>query len=262
MGILNVTPDSFSDGGSFFAVEQAVRRAREMVAEGADIIDVGGESTRPGADSVAEAVEIERVVPVISALVKEIDITVSVDSSKPAVMSAALEAGATMINDVNALGTSGAMEIAAGSSAAVCLMHMQGNPRTMQQAPHYDDVVEEVSCFLHRRVDEALAAGIAEDRLVLDPGFGFGKTLEHNMALLAHFERFAAIGFPLLAGISRKGMIGSLLGGRPIDGRLHGSVAAAVVAALRGADLLRVHDVGPTVDALAIVAGVREAEGG
>lgn len=260
MGILNVTPDSFSDGGSFLAFEAALKQARLMKAEGADIIDVGGESTRPGAEPVSEADEIERVVPLIRALSGETQIPVSIDTSKPGVMRAAVEAGASMINDVNALRAPGALEVAADSAVAVCLMHMQGEPRTMQQAPRYGNVVEDVYAFLNRRVEAAISAGISEDRLVLDPGFGFGKALAHNLALLAHLDRFTAMGLPLLAGISRKSMIGALLGERPTGDRLYGSLAAAVLAAERGADILRVHDVAPTVDALAIVAGVREVE--
>ena len=260
MGILNLTPDSFSDGGRYNDLDAAIVHAREMVSEGADIIDVGGESTRPGAEPVSEAEEIARVVPVVRMLAAEFAVPRSVDTSKPAVMQAALDAGASMINDVTALAAPGALEVVAGSDAAVCLMHMQGEPRTMQQAPHYENVVEDVYAFLNSRVEAVSAAGIETDRLVLDPGFGFGKTLEHNLLLLSHLERFKAIGTALLAGISRKAMIGALLGDRPVDGRLYGSVAAAVIAAMHGADILRVHDVAATVDALAVAGALPDLE--
>lgn len=260
MGILNVTPDSFSDGGLFVGVDHSVRRARAMVAEGASIIDVGGESTRPGAASVSEADELDRVVPVVEALVAEFDVPVSVDTSKPAVMREAVRAGATMINDVNALRAPEALRTAAESGAAICLMHMQGEPRTMQSNPVYADVVTEVRDFLCQRAQAALNSGVAPERLMVDPGFGFGKTLEHNMVLMAGLERIAASGWPLLVGISRKSMIGTLLGGVPPDRRLYGSVAAAVIAAMKGAHVLRVHDVKPTCDALRIAAAVIEAK--
>jgi len=261
MGILNVTPDSFSDGGRFVTVEAAVARARQMVAEGADIIDVGGESTRPGADSVSAAEEMRRVIPVIEALVQRLQIPVSVDTAKPEIMAAAVAAGAAMINDVNGLRAPGALKAAAAGGAAVCLMHMAGEPRTMQADPRYQDVVEEVGGFLRARVASALAAGIAADRLVIDPGFGFGKTLDHNLALLARLERFADIGPPILVGISRKSMIGALLGDRPVDGRLFGSLSAAVIAVLGGAKIIRTHDVGATVDALEVAMAVIDKRG-
>lgn len=260
MGILNLTPDSFSDGGLYTDLDAALDHARRMVSEGADIIDIGGESTRPGAEPVSEADEIARVIPVVRALATELAVPLSVDTSKPAVMRAALDAGAAMINDVTALAAPGALDTVADSDAAICLMHMQGAPRTMQQAPVYDDVVEEVYAYLSGRMQAASAMGIENDRVVLDPGFGFGKTLEHNLQLLRRLERFTSLGVPLLAGISRKSMIGALLGGRPVDGRLYGSVAAAVIAAMWGADILRVHDVAATVDALTIVSALQEPE--
>lgn len=259
MGILNVTPDSFSDGGRFTYLEAAIKHAREMAAEGADIIDIGGESTRPGAAPVTTEDELQRVIPVIEALVGELAIPLSVDTTKAEVMRAAVKAGASMINDVNALRAPEALATAAASGAAICLMHMAGEPRTMQVNPHYEDVVTEVRDFLISRVKVAVDAGIAVDRLVLDPGFGFGKTLTHNLALLAHMDRFTDLGFPLLAGISRKSMIGALLDERPVDGRLFGGLSAAVIAVMGGARIVRTHDVAPTVDALKVASAVIEA---
>ena len=259
MGILNVTPDSFSDGGRFLSAEAAVTRAMAMQQAGAAIIDVGGESTRPGAAPVSEEEELARVLPVIESLSASLEVPVSVDTMKPRVMTAAVAAGASLINDVNALQAPGAMDAAAASGAAVCLMHMQGRPRTMQQRPVYADVVSDVRTFLAERVRDAMAAGIPRDRIVVDPGFGFGKTLAHNLRLLESLDRFVALGVPVLAGISRKSMIGTLLGDRPADDRLHGSVAAAVIAAMKGARILRVHDVAATVDALKVVTAVMES---
>lgn len=252
MGVLNVTPDSFSDGGRYAGVEQALMHARGMVAAGADIIDVGGESTRPGAEPVPLSEEIARVIPVVEALRAELDVTVSVDTSKPAVMSAAVAVGAGLINDVNGFRTPGAMDVAAESGAAVCVMHMQGEPRSMQLRPRYDDVVGEVRAFLVGQADRLQAHGVERDRIVLDPGFGFGKTLEHNVALFRALPGLARLGFPLLVGISRKSMIGALLGDRPVAERLVGSVTAALLAVRAGACILRVHDVRETADALAI----------
>jgi len=259
MGILNVTPDSFSDGGRYLSAEAAVSRGREMQQAGAAIIDVGGESTRPGAAPVSEEEELARVLPVIESLSAALEVPVSVDTMKPRVMTAAVAAGASLINDVNALQAPGAMDAAAASGAAVCLMHMQGQPRTMQQRPVYADVVEDVRTFLAERVRDAIAAGIAGDRIAVDPGFGFGKTLAHNLRLLESLDRFVELGVPVLAGISRKSMIGTLLGDRPAHDRLHGSVAAAVIAAMKGARILRVHDVAATVDALKVVTAVMES---
>lgn len=262
MGILNVTPDSFSDGGQFIDVTRAVEHALRMIEQGAGMIDVGGESTRPGAADVSEQDEIRRVVPVIEALVARTSTPISIDTSKPGVMSAAVAAGATFINDVRALQEPGALEAAARSDAAVCLMHMQGQPRTMQQEPHYDDVVGEVTAFLEQRVRACEAAGIDRNRLVLDPGIGFGKRLEHNLALLAHLPRLGRpgpnAGLPLLVGVSRKSMFQALLG-RPVDQRLAGGLAVATAAVLAGAGILRVHDVAETVDAVKVAQALRDA---
>ncbi len=249
MGILNVTPDSFSDGGFYFAPDKAVARARQMVEEGADIVDVGGESTRPGAQPVSVEEEIERVVPVIERLARELEVPISVDTSKPEVMRAACAAGAGFINDVRALSAPGALETAAALGVPVCLMHMQGEPRTMQDNPRYRDVVAEVRDFLAGRLAAAEAAGIPRTRLLVDPGFGFGKTVAHNLALLRGLGEIAALGVPVLVGLSRKSLIGKLLG-LPLERRLHASVALALMAVQNGARVVRVHDVGPTVEAL------------
>jgi dihydropteroate synthase len=257
MGVLNRTPDSFSDGGAYTDFDAALGHAHAMLAEGADILDVGGESTRPGAAPVPLEEELRRVLPLVERLAGGLGARVSVDTSKPEVMRAAVMAGAVMINDVYALRQPGALDAAAESGAAVCLMHMLGEPRTMQQDPHYEDVVREVGEFLMERVEACLAAGISRDRIVLDPGFGFGKTLEHNLALLRHLPELAELGYPLLVGLSRKSMLGTLLGGKPVEQRLHASVAAAVSAAHNGADILRVHDVGATVDALKVAMAIR-----
>jgi dihydropteroate synthase len=259
MGILNVTPDSFSDGGRYLDPAVAVMRARQMVTEGAAIIDVGGESTRPGAAAVAAEEEIARVVPVIAALAAELPVPVSVDTSKPAVMRAAVAAGAGLINDVCALQQPDALAAAAECGVPVCLMHMQGEPRTMQQAPHYADVVGEVCAFLAQRVVECVAAGIARERILLDPGFGFGKTLAHNLSLLKHLPELQALGLPLLVGMSRKSMIGAVLDA-PLEERLYGSLAVAALGAWLGAAIVRVHDVKATADALRMVAAVQAVE--
>ncbi len=260
MGILNVTPDSFSDGGVFVALDQSLKRAREMAEEGATIIDVGGESTRPGARLVGEQEELDRVIPVISAIAGELPVTISIDTSKPLVMREAAAAGAGMINDVMGLRMPGAIEAAAEIGLPTCLMHMQGSPGSMQKSPRYEDVVEDLMDFFSARLKACEEAGLSRDRLLLDPGFGFGKTLAHNLSLLKHLPRFADMGLPLLVGISRKSMIGALLDDRPTEGRLYGSLAAAVVAVERGASVIRTHDVKPTVDALRIVSAVCEAE--
>jgi len=259
MGILNVTPDSFSDGGRFNAPERAIARAREMVAEGVDIIDVGGESTRPGAPEVSLDEELSRVVPVIAAIADEIDVPISVDTSRPEVMRAAVAAGAGLINDVRSLGVPGALEAAVALGVPVCLMHMQGQPRSMQCDPRYDDVVVEVRDFLRERAAACEAAGIPPARILLDPGFGFGKTLAHNLRLLRELEALVALDYPVLAGLSRKSMIGKVLGDAPVDRRLYGSVSGAVIAALKGARILRVHDVRPTAEALRLVAAMEKA---
>jgi len=250
MGILNVTPNSFSDGGRYFNAPRALEHARRMIDDGADLVDIGGESTRPGAQPVDEAEELARVIPLVTALVAE-GVPVSVDTRKPAVMRAALAAGASMINDVCGLTAPGAIEAVAAADAGVCLMHMQGDPRTMQQAPSYADVVAEVRAFLVARAAACELAGIARDRIVLDPGFGFGKTLAHNLALLAGLPALAATGYPVLAGLSRKASLGEITG-RAVDERLAASLAAALAAVARGAILLRVHDVRETRDALAV----------
>ncbi len=255
MGVLNVTPDSFSDGGKFVRLDDAVERGVQMAEEGAAIIDVGGESTRPKAQPVGLDEELRRVIPVIARLRARTQAILSVDTSKPEVMHAAAAAGAAMINDVRALREPRALEAAATSGCAVCLMHMLGEPRTMQQSPSYQDVVAEVRGFLAERVEACVAAGLAAERIALDPGFGFGKTLAHNLELLRHLGDLSVGGLPILAGLSRKSMVGTLTG-RPPQERLHGSVALAVIAALNGARILRVHDVAATVDALKIVSAV------
>ena len=256
MGVLNVTPDSFSDGGRFDEVETGLQQARRMLAEGAAIIDVGGESTRPGAEQVSGEAEISRVVPVIEALRRESDCLISIDTSKPEVMAAAVAAGAGMINDVRALQEPGALDMAATLGVPVCLMHMQGQPQTMQRGPQYEDVVSEVLGFLAGRVMACEEAGIDRQRLVIDPGFGFGKTVAHNVQLLARLGEFTTLGLPVLAGLSRKSTLGALTG-RDVDDRLAGSVAAAAIACLNGAEILRVHDVAESRDAARIAAAVR-----
>jgi dihydropteroate synthase len=253
MGILNVTPDSFSDGGRYFGLPEALARAERLAEEGAAIIDVGGESTRPGAVPVAVDEELRRVIPVVERLAESLGVPVSVDTRTPAVMRASIAAGASLINDVTALRAPGALEAVAASRAGVCLMHMQGEPQTMQNEPRYDDVVGDVRDFLRERVAACVAAGIVRTRLVIDPGFGFGKALTHNLQLLRGLQVLAAEGLPVLAGLSRKRMIGALTG-RAEGDRLAGSVALAVIAALNGARIIRAHDVRETVDALKIVA--------
>ncbi|SDZ98817.1 dihydropteroate synthase [Microbulbifer marinus] len=254
MGILNTTPDSFSDGGSYYAggalnLDLALKRAEQMLREGAAIIDVGGESTRPGAAPVSEQEELDRVVPVVEAISANLDAVISVDTSTASVISASAAAGAGLINDVRALERPGALEAAADSGLPICLMHMQGQPGSMQQAPHYDDVVAEVGAYLRERMRTCEEAGIDRARLILDPGFGFGKTDEHNLALLRSLAQLAPSDIPLLAGLSRKSMVGRLLR-REVDERLPGSLALAMLAAQRGAKILRVHDVAATVDVL------------
>ena len=258
MGVINVTPDSFSDGGRYADSVAAVTHALRMIDEGAGLIDVGGESTRPGAPSVGVETEIERVVPVIEALAARTKIPISIDTSKPAVMTAAVHAGASMINDVRALREPGAMQAAARTDAAICLMHMQGEPRTMQSDPRYSDVVAEVRDFLRERTEACLASGIAKNRLVVDPGIGFGKRLEHNLALLAGLPAVTALGWPVLIGVSRKSMLGTLLG-RAVDERVAGGVATATAAVLAGASIVRTHDVAATVDAVKVAVALRAA---
>ncbi|TLZ53109.1 MAG: dihydropteroate synthase [Gammaproteobacteria bacterium] len=256
MGVVNVTPDSFSDGGRFFSVGAAVEHGLRLAQQGAALIDVGGESTRPGAEPVGTEEELRRVVPVIERLRAGTTAIISVDTSKPEVMRAASAAGAGLINDVRALREPGALAAAAASGCAVCLMHMQGEPRTMQRAPSYADVVGEVRTFLAGRVAESLAAGLTPERLVVDPGFGFGKTLEHNLALLRRLGELAADGPAVLVGLSRKSMLGTLTE-RAAGERVYGSVALAVIAALNGARIIRAHDVAATVEALKVTAAVQ-----
>jgi len=259
MGILNVTPDSFSDGGRFDDRERALAHARQMRADGADIVDIGGESSRPGADTVTEDEELARVIPLVKILAAE-KIPVGVDTRKPAVMRAAIDAGAAMINDIFALREEGAIEACAASNVGVCLMHMQREPRTMQAAPSYVDVVSEVRDFLLARADACLVAGIARERIAIDPGFGFGKTLAHNLALLRALATFSATGFPVVAGLSRKASLGEITG-RSVDERMPGSLAAALSAVAHGAAVVRVHDVRATVDSLKVWRAV-ENNGG
>ncbi|MFQ5635731.1 MAG: dihydropteroate synthase [Gammaproteobacteria bacterium] len=251
MGILNVTPDSFSDGGRFESLPAAVDQAARIIEEGADLLDVGGESTRPGAVEVSVDQELERVIPVIEQLRARFEKPVSVDTSKPEVMRAAVAAGAAMINDVCALQAAEALDVAADLGVPVCLMHMQGRPRTMQRDPAYSDVTGEVREFLRRRMAACVGAGLAAEKLLVDPGFGFGKTVRHNLQLLGDLDKITDLGAPVVVGLSRKSMIGKLLD-RPVGERLHASVALALLAAQRGAAVVRVHDVGPTVDALDI----------
>ena len=255
MGVVNITPDSFSDGGKFLGRDQAIAHARRLAEEGADIIDIGGESTRPGAAPVSETEEKARVIPVLQEIS---DLCVSVDTRRPAVMRAALQSGASMVNDVQALQAPGAFDAVRESNCAICLMHMKGEPATMQREPHYDDVVREVKEFLSSRMRAAQDAGIARDRLVVDPGFGFGKTVEHNLTLLAHLEELRDLGAPLLAGLSRKSTLGKLTG-RPVAERLAGSLTMALLALQGGATILRVHDVKETRDVIAVWEAVNKA---
>jgi len=258
MGIVNVTPDSFSDGGQHLSLSAAIAHAHQLIAEGADILDIGGESTRPGAAEVSVAEELARVIPVLEAL-REVSIPISIDTFKPEVMRAAIAAGASLVNDVNALQAEGALQVLAQSNLAVCLMHKQGSPQTMQQRPTYQNVVSEVSDFLRARIAACEAAGISRARIVLDPGFGFGKTVEHNFALLRELQSLCALGLPVLAGLSRKSMLGTVTG-REVGERMAASVAAAVLAVQRGAAIVRVHDVRETVDALKIFNELNEAK--
>lgn len=259
MGILNVTPDSFSDGGRFAARDAALRHAAEMVAAGATLIDVGGESTRPGARSVSPQEELERVLPVVEAVAAELDVVISLDTSTPSVMREGARLGVGLINDVRSLRREGALQAAADTGLPVCLMHMQGEPGTMQQNPVYQNVVAEVGDFLSERLAVCAAAGIPGERVVLDPGFGFAKTLAHNLSLFRHLEVLRQLGRPLLVGVSRKSMIGQALG-REVDQRLYGGLALAALAVAKGACILRVHDVAETVDVVRMIAAVEAAE--
>ncbi|RBP76325.1 dihydropteroate synthase [Marinobacter nauticus] len=258
MGILNVTPDSFSDGGHFNSREAALVRARQMVNDGASFIDVGGESTRPGASEVSTQEELDRVCPVVEAIAKELDTVISVDTSNPVVMAETARLGAGLINDVRALQREGAPEVAAKAGIPVCIMHIQGEPDTMQDDPRYRNVRREVSSFLTERMRVAEQAGIRADNIILDPGFGFGKSVEHNYQLLATLEQLHILGHPLLVGVSRKSMLGAVTG-RDVNERLPASLAAATISAMKGASILRVHDVRETVDAVRIVTAVKEA---
>lgn len=255
MGIVNVTPDSFSDGGRFNSTDGAIVHALKLIEEGADILDIGGESTRPGAAPVGLEEELSRVIPVIEALAKISTVPVSIDTYKPAVMRAAIEAGADLVNDICALQEEGALEIVANSNVGVCLMHMQGSPQTMQLDPNYLDVVGEVCSFLMARLHATLEAGVSKERILLDPGFGFGKTTTHNIALIQHLECLANIGQPLLVGLSRKSVLGKIVGGDEQQ-RLYAGLAASVISVIKGAKIVRVHDVKATVDALKVAAAV------
>ncbi|AHL74413.1 dihydropteroate synthase [Stutzerimonas stutzeri] len=259
MGILNVTPDSFSDGGQHIGVDAALRHAAAMAAAGASLIDIGGESTRPGARVVSPLEELERVAPVVEAIARELDVIISVDTSTPAVIRESARLGAGLINDVRSLSRDGALDAVADSGLPVCLMHMRGEPADMQNDPRYDDVAAEVLGFLRERMEICVAAGIPVERIVLDPGFGFAKTLSHNLVLFKRLEQLHALGRPLLVGVSRKSMIGQALG-RDVEQRLHGSLALAALAVAKGARILRVHDVAETVDVVRMIAAVQTAE--
>ncbi|WP_312272078.1 dihydropteroate synthase [Pseudomonas sp.] len=258
MGILNVTPDSFSDGGRFNTLDSALFHARALVLAGATLIDIGGESTRPGAPAVSEDEELSRVVPVVEAISKELDVIISVDTSSPQVMLESAKVGAGLINDVRALKRPGALEAAAATGLPVCLMHMQGEPGIMQQNPHYEDVVADVIAFLSERVAACEKEGIRRDQLILDPGFGFAKTLEHNLVLFKRMPELFELALPLLVGVSRKSMIGAVLT-RPVEERLYGSLALAALAVAKGASIIRVHDVEQTVDVIKMIAAVEQA---
>ncbi|RMO23228.1 dihydropteroate synthase [Pseudomonas savastanoi] len=259
MGILNATPDSFSDGGRYSQLDAALRHAEAMVQAGATLIDVGGESTRPGARPVSASEEVERVAPVVEVIARELDVIISVDTSTPEVMLATAGLGAGLINDVRSLQRPGALEAAASTGLPVCLMHMLGEPGTMQDDPYYDDLVGEVGAFLLERINQCAAAGIDQQKIILDPGFGFAKTLEHNLSLFKHMEALHALGQPLLVGVSRKSMIGAVLG-RPVDQRLSGGLALAALAMTKGVRILRVHDVAETADVVRMIAAVQAAE--
>ncbi|MEC5342797.1 dihydropteroate synthase [Brenneria populi] len=259
MGILNVTPDSFSDGGRHNTLDAALVHAQDMIAAGATLIDIGGESTRPGADEVSVQEELERVIPVVEALARRFDVWISVDTSKPEVITAAAQAGAHLINDIRSLQEPGALAAAAATGLPVCLMHMQGLPKTMQHNPHYDDLMSEVGDFLQRQIARCVNGNILKSNLLLDPGFGFGKNLTHNYQLLARLGELHRFGLPLLVGMSRKSMIGQLLKVPPVQ-RVQGSVACAVIAAMQGAQIIRVHDVKETVDAMRIVEATLSAK--
>jgi dihydropteroate synthase len=259
MGILNVTPDSFSDGGRFAQRDMALRHAESMMLAGATLIDVGGESTRPGARSISPVEELERVASVVEAISAELDVIISVDTSTPAVIRETARLGAGLINDVRSLRRDGALDAAVATGLPVCLMHMRGEPTDMQNDPHYDDLVGEVSAFLRDRMNQCIAAGIAAEKIILDPGFGFAKTLEHNLSLFKRLESLHALGRPLLVGVSRKSMIGKVLD-KPVDQRLYGALGLAAMAVMKGARILRVHDVPETIDVVRMIAAVESAK--
>ena len=259
MGILNITPDSFSDGGRFHQRDLALRHAQAMVEAGATLIDIGGESTRPGARAVSVLEELERVAPMVEAISRELDVIISVDTSTPAVMRESARLGAGLINDVRSLRRDGALDAAAATGLPVCLMHMQGEPGTMQDHPHYDDLLGEVSGFLQERIQACATVGIPAERILLDPGFGFAKSHAHNLSLFKHMQALHALGRPLLVGVSRKSMVGLALN-KPVTERLHGSLALAALAMTKGARILRVHDVAETVDVVRMIAAVEAAE--
>jgi dihydropteroate synthase len=259
MGILNITPDSFSDGGRFARRDLALRHAEAMVQAGATLIDVGGESTRPGARTVSSVEELERVAPIVEAISRELDVIISVDTSTPAVIRETARLGAGLINDVRSLQRDGALDAAVATGLPVCLMHMRGEPTDMQNDPRYDDLLGEVSSFLRERMDACIAAGIAREKIILDPGYGFAKTLEHNLSLFKHMEALHALGRPLLVGVSRKSMIGKVLD-KPVDQRLYGALALAGMAMIKGARILRVHDVPETADVVRMISAVESAE--
>jgi dihydropteroate synthase len=259
MGVINTTPDSFSDGGQFAAIDSAFHYALKLIDDGVDILDVGGESTRPGSVQVALDQELARTIPLIKLIREVSDVPISIDTNKPDVIQQAVDAGATMINSIWALRLESSLDLAADLDVPVCFMHMQGTPETMQRNPTYDNVVSEVMVFLKHRIEAAIVAGIKPHNIIVDPGFGFGKTLEHNLQLLQSLAEFKSLGVPLLVGMSRKGMIGTILN-KPVDQRLHGSVSSAVIAAMLGADIVRVHDVAETIDAIAMVNALRNLD--
>lgn len=259
MGILNVTPDSFSDGGLFISVDKALNQASQMVEEGAAIIDIGGESTRPGANAVNVNEELDRVIPAIEAIASELDVIISIDTSKPEVMNEAVTAGAGMINDVRAFREQGAIQAAIDTNVPVCLMHMSGEPRSMQENPQYDDVVNDVKEFLRNRIDSCTDAGIDNDKILIDPGFGFGKTVDHNLSLIKRLGEFAELDKPVLMGVSRKSTIGAVTG-RDVNQRVYGSVALAALCCQAGAKIIRAHDVAATADAIAMTHAVMNAK--
>jgi dihydropteroate synthase len=256
MGVLNITPDSFSDGGQYLTIDKAISRAQLMIDQGADMIDIGGESNRPDASQVSIDEEVGRVIPVIEALSKLINVPISIDTSKAKIMQLAIEAGASMINDVRALQSKLSLEIVASTAKDVCLMHMQGDPKTMQNNPIYTDVIDEIKHFFEQRIEACINAGISQNKIILDPGFGFGKTLNHNLEILRRLDEFESFGLRILVGMSRKSMIGTILNNRNTDGRTIGSVTAAIIASQNGANIVRVHDILETKDAFKVLQSV------